>query len=60
MEWSGQKEFNAASEAPFEVDGSEAGLLTSHGPLSFLKVCFLSLTSVRNLVVLGVVFCLRY
>lgn len=38
MEWSGQKEFIAASEVPFEVDGSEAGVLTSHGPLSFLKV----------------------
>ncbi|KAK4435970.1 Serine carboxypeptidase-like 49 [Sesamum alatum] len=38
MEWSGQKEFVAASEVPFKVDGSEAGLLTSHGPLSFLKV----------------------
>ncbi|KAL6586445.1 Serine carboxypeptidase-like 49 [Orobanche minor] len=38
MEWSGQKEFVASSEVPFEVDGCEAGLLTSHGPLSFLKV----------------------
>ncbi|KAL0382694.1 UNVERIFIED_CONTAM: Serine carboxypeptidase-like 49 [Sesamum calycinum] len=38
MEWSGQNEFIAASEVPFKVDGSEAGLLTSHGPLSFLKV----------------------
>ncbi|KAL0320202.1 UNVERIFIED_CONTAM: Serine carboxypeptidase-like 49 [Sesamum radiatum] len=38
MEWSGQKEFNASPEVPFEVDGSEAGLLTSHGPLNFLKV----------------------
>ncbi|KAL2525887.1 Serine carboxypeptidase-like 49 [Abeliophyllum distichum] len=38
MEWSGQKEFVASSEIPFEVDGSKAGLLKSHGPLSFLKV----------------------
>ncbi|WOG87999.1 hypothetical protein DCAR_0207232 [Daucus carota subsp. sativus] len=38
MEWSGQKEFVASSEVPFEVDGSKAGLLRSHGPLSFLKV----------------------
>ncbi|KAL0452128.1 UNVERIFIED_CONTAM: Serine carboxypeptidase-like 49 [Sesamum latifolium] len=38
MEWSGQKEFIAAPEVPFKVDGSEAGLLTSVGPLSFLKV----------------------
>lgn len=39
MEWSGQKEFVASSEVSFEVDGSDAGLLRSHGPLSFLKVC---------------------
>lgn len=38
MEWSGQKEFVASPEVPFEVNGSEAGLLRSHGPLSFLKV----------------------
>lgn len=40
MEWSDKEEFVASSEVPFEVDGSEAGLLKSHGPLSFLKVCF--------------------
>ncbi|KMT07962.1 hypothetical protein BVRB_6g144960 [Beta vulgaris subsp. vulgaris] len=38
MEWSGQNNFVASSEVPFEVDGSEAGILKSHGPLSFLKV----------------------
>ncbi|XP_054801624.1 serine carboxypeptidase-like [Prosopis cineraria] len=38
MEWSGQKEFVASTEVSFVVDGSEAGLLKSHGPLSFLKV----------------------
>nr|GEW44772.1 serine carboxypeptidase-like [Tanacetum cinerariifolium] len=38
MEWNGKEQFNALSEAPFEVDGSEAGLLKSYGPLSFLKV----------------------
>ena len=38
MEWSGQNEFVASSEVPFVVNGSEAGLLKSHGPLSFLKV----------------------
>ncbi|KDP30482.1 hypothetical protein JCGZ_16161 [Jatropha curcas] len=38
MEWSGQKEFVASPEVPFEVDGSEAGVLRSHGPLAFLKV----------------------
>ncbi|PON48841.1 Serine carboxypeptidase-like [Trema orientale] len=38
MEWTGQKEFVASPEVPFLVDGSEAGVLKSHGPLSFLKV----------------------
>lgn len=38
MEWSGQKEFGGSSEIPFEVDGSAAGVLKTHGPLSFLKV----------------------
>ncbi|KAF8397747.1 hypothetical protein HHK36_016669 [Tetracentron sinense] len=38
MEWSGQKEFVASPTVPFLVNGSEAGQLKSHGPLSFLKV----------------------
>ncbi|KAJ1435987.1 Serine carboxypeptidase, serine active site [Sesbania bispinosa] len=38
MEWSGQKAFVASPDVPFVVDGSEAGLLKSYGPLSFLKV----------------------
>ncbi|KAI7749863.1 hypothetical protein M8C21_027528, partial [Ambrosia artemisiifolia] len=38
MEWSGQKQFGASPDVPFEVDGSEAGLFKTHGPLSFLKV----------------------
>jgi hypothetical protein len=38
MEWSGQKAFGASSTIPFKVGGAEAGLLKSHGPLSFLKV----------------------
>ncbi|KAL4299848.1 hypothetical protein AHAS_Ahas17G0141900 [Arachis hypogaea] len=38
MEWSGQKEFGAASTVPFFVDGAAAGTLKSHGPLAFLKV----------------------
>lgn len=38
MQWSGQKEFGGSSEIPFEVDGSAAGVLKTHGPLSFLKV----------------------
>lgn len=38
MEWSGQKEFVAAPTKPFTVDGEEAGLAKSNGPLTFLKV----------------------
>ncbi|EXC31798.1 Serine carboxypeptidase-like 48 [Morus notabilis] len=38
MEWSGQKNFVASSTKPFVVDGTEAGLLKSHGPLTFLRV----------------------
>ncbi|KAK8579685.1 hypothetical protein V6N12_069996 [Hibiscus sabdariffa] len=38
MQWSGQKEFVASPEVPFIVDGSEAGVLKTHGPLGFLKV----------------------
>ncbi|KAL9246290.1 hypothetical protein vseg_019845 [Gypsophila vaccaria] len=38
MEWNGQKDFAAAPEIPFEVDGLQAGTLKTHGPLSFLKV----------------------
>ncbi|XP_068634901.1 serine carboxypeptidase-like [Aristolochia californica] len=38
MEWSGQKMFVDAPMSPFIVDGKEAGLLKTYGPLSFLKV----------------------
>ena len=38
MEWSGQKQFGASPTVPFVVDDAEAGLLKSHGPLTFLKV----------------------
>ncbi|KAJ4788395.1 Carboxypeptidase [Rhynchospora pubera] len=38
MEWSGQKGFLAAPNKSFIVDGKEAGVLKSYGPLSFLKV----------------------
>ncbi|GAB2276808.1 hypothetical protein Dimus_011522 [Dionaea muscipula] len=38
MKWSGQDKFASASEVPFQVDGTAAGLLTKYGPLSFLKV----------------------
>ncbi|KAK1284976.1 Serine carboxypeptidase-like [Acorus calamus] len=38
MKWSGQKMFVAAPMDPFTVDGEEAGLLKTYGPLSFLKV----------------------
>jgi len=41
MNWSGQKAFAASKIVPFLVDGKEAGLLKTHGPLAFLKV-FLS------------------
>ncbi|XWS56396.1 hypothetical protein CRYUN_Cryun09bG0082000 [Craigia yunnanensis] len=57
MEWFGQKEFVASSEVPFVVDGSEAGVLKTHGSLGFLKVsslyqpylylCFDNLTGSR-------------
>ncbi|CAL0329062.1 unnamed protein product [Lupinus luteus] len=38
MKWSGQKKFISAPTVKFIVDGAEAEALTSHGPLSFLKV----------------------
>ncbi|MED6220612.1 hypothetical protein PIB30_046374 [Stylosanthes scabra] len=38
MEWSGQKEFKEAPAVQFKVNGEEAGSLSSHGPLTFLKV----------------------
>uniref|UniRef100_A0A0D6QRX7 Carboxypeptidase n=1 Tax=Araucaria cunninghamii TaxID=56994 RepID=A0A0D6QRX7_ARACU len=38
MEWSGHENFSTASTKSFVVDDKEAGLLTSYGPLSFLKV----------------------
>ncbi|KVI09318.1 Peptidase S10, serine carboxypeptidase [Cynara cardunculus var. scolymus] len=38
MSWSGQKDFIAASDVPFLVDGKEAGILKNHGPLTFIKV----------------------
>ncbi|XP_019188978.1 PREDICTED: serine carboxypeptidase-like [Ipomoea nil] len=38
MEWSGQKDFRAAPNVPFTVDGEEKGIQKNHGPLTFLKV----------------------
>ncbi|XP_047310431.1 serine carboxypeptidase-like [Impatiens glandulifera] len=38
MEWSGQKGFGESPEVAFLVDGSEAGLMKSHGSLTFMKV----------------------
>jgi serine carboxypeptidase-like clade IV len=38
MKWSSQRHFQAAPIIPFTVDGVEAGLTKSHGPLTFLKV----------------------
>ncbi|KAL3718185.1 hypothetical protein ACJRO7_003338 [Eucalyptus globulus] len=38
MRWSGQKQFGTSPTVPFVVAGAEAGLMKSHGPLTFLKV----------------------
>ncbi|GAB4836408.1 hypothetical protein Ancab_001320 [Ancistrocladus abbreviatus] len=38
MEWSGQQDFVSSPDVPSQVDGSEAGIMKSSGPLSFLKV----------------------
>lgn len=38
MVWSGQHNFSEAPMLPFKINGKEAGLLKSYGPLSFLKV----------------------
>ncbi|KAE9461234.1 hypothetical protein C3L33_06821, partial [Rhododendron williamsianum] len=38
MAWSGQKDFTAASNVSFVVDGAEKGVMKSYGPLTFLKV----------------------
>uniref|UniRef100_A0A453MUF5 Carboxypeptidase n=1 Tax=Aegilops tauschii subsp. strangulata TaxID=200361 RepID=A0A453MUF5_AEGTS len=38
MEWSGQKDFAKTAESSFLVDDAQAGVLKSHGALSFLKV----------------------
>ena len=41
MDWSGKEAFVSSSDKPFTVDGKEAGVLKSHGPLSFLKVRYI-------------------
>ncbi|KAK3408065.1 hypothetical protein EUGRSUZ_J00374, partial [Eucalyptus grandis] len=38
MRWSGQKQFGTSPTVPFVVAGAEAGMMKSHGPLTFLKV----------------------
>nr|GEY85546.1 serine carboxypeptidase-like [Tanacetum cinerariifolium] len=38
MPWSGQNKFVAASNVSFVVDGKEAGIMKTYGPLTFLKV----------------------
>nr|ALO61072.1 serine carboxypeptitase-like protein 49 [Dionaea muscipula] len=38
MEWSGQQNFNSTSPVSWQVNGTEAGILNTYGPLSFLKV----------------------
>ena len=48
MEWSGQQKFVASPEVQFEVNNSTAGVLKSHGPLSFLKVSLSLSLSLRH------------
>jgi hypothetical protein len=48
MEWSGKEAFVSSSDKPFTVDGKEAGVLKSHGPLSFLKVRYILCTKVQH------------
>jgi Serine carboxypeptidase len=38
MKWSGSETFVETNMTSFTVDGEEAGLIKSYGPLSFLKV----------------------
>ncbi|KAI3692570.1 hypothetical protein L6452_32387 [Arctium lappa] len=38
MPWSGQKDFVAASNVSFLVDGKEDGILKNHGIVTFIKV----------------------
>ncbi|KAK6926718.1 Peptidase S10, serine carboxypeptidase [Dillenia turbinata] len=38
MKWSGQKDYGASRSVGFVVDGKEAGVSNSYGPLTFLKV----------------------
>lgn len=38
MDWSGSENFKKAPTKSFLVDDKEASLITSYGPLSFLKV----------------------
>ena len=39
MQWSGQQQFGASPTLQFLVDGAQAGLFKTYGPLTFLKVC---------------------
>ncbi|KAK1365802.1 hypothetical protein POM88_041363 [Heracleum sosnowskyi] len=52
MEWSGQKDFVAASTTPFLVDCAEAGQMKNHGPLTFIKnaaqLCGIPIKAVQN------------
>ena len=41
IDWSGKGGYNGASDEQFTVDGVEAGIFRSHGPLTFLKVLYL-------------------
>lgn len=48
MEWTGQQQYATAPDVPFMVNGTEAGLLKSYGPVSFLKVCLLLIHLLKN------------
>ncbi|KAF8009572.1 hypothetical protein BT93_J0547 [Corymbia citriodora subsp. variegata] len=38
LRWSGRQQFGKSPNVPFVVAGAKAGLVKSHGPLTFLKV----------------------
>lgn len=49
MKWSGSETFVETNMTSFTVDGEEAGLIKSYGPLSFLKVSTFRLIAFLNL-----------
>ncbi|KAK9126607.1 hypothetical protein Scep_015453 [Stephania cephalantha] len=38
LEWSGKEEFSKAANVSFNVEGAEAGIMKSYGPVIFIKV----------------------